>query len=134
MSLFSSLVPSLARQPVATRSDAPASTERTLKPVYEIRETDDAFGVTAYLPGVTKDTLDITAEDSVLTIRGRRAWTTPKDWTVLYRESADAVFELSFTHDHAIDLDKIHAEIRDGVLRLSLPKAEAIKPRKIAIA
>jgi HSP20 family molecular chaperone IbpA len=132
MSLFNTLIPSLNRAP-APRESASAETVPTVKPVYEIKETDDAFGVTVQLPGVTKEGLELTAEEGALRIVGRRTWKKPDGWTSLYRESVDAPFELVLTHDNAINPDKIHAEIRDGVLRASLPKHEAIKPRKIAV-
>jgi HSP20 family molecular chaperone IbpA len=102
--------------------------------LYEVKETDDAFGVTVYLPGVTKDTLELTAEAGQFRVVGRRVWSQPDGWTSLYRESSDAPFELTLTHDNAIDADKIAAELRDGVLRVSLPKAESLKPRKIAVS
>src|SRR5262249_17491307 len=102
--------------------------------VYEIKETDDAFGVTVQLPGVAKDGLELTAEAGQVRIVGRRAWKQPESWTTLYRESVDAPFELLLTHDNAIDVEKVHAELSDGVLRVSLPKPEASKPRKIAIS
>jgi len=135
MSLFSTLIPTLTR-PSAPAQAASAADQSgpTLKPAYEIKETADAFGVTVQLPGVTKDGLEITAEEGVLRIVGRRGWKQPEGWTALYRESADAPFELVLTHDNAIDAEKIHAEIRDGVLRVSLPKHEAVKPRKIAVS
>jgi len=135
MSLFNTLIPTLTR-PSAPAQAASAAGESgpTLKPAYEIKETADAFGVTVQLPGVTKDGLEITAEEGVLRIVGRRGWKQPEGWTALYRESADAPFELVLTHDNAIDAEKIHAEIRDGVLRVSLPKHEAVKPRKIAVS
>ena len=88
-----------------------------MKPAYEIKETADAYGVTVFLPGVTKDGLEITAEDGQLRLVGRRAWQPPAGWTALYRESADAAYELVLTHGNAIDTDKIAAELRDGVLR-----------------
>lgn len=132
MSLFTSLIPSLNRAPA--RPSAPAvDVAAGVKPVYEIKETPDAWGVTVYLPGVTKDGLEFTAEEGSLTIVGRRAWKQPEGWTSLYRESADAPFTLVLTHDNVLNVDKIAAELRDGVLRVSLPKHEAIKPRKIAI-
>lgn len=137
MSLLNSLIPSSrTNSPAGTSSDAqrPADLGRTVKPAYEIKETNDAFGVTVYLPGVAKDGLDLTAEEGQLRIVGRRAWKQPAGWTSLYRESDDAAFELVLEHDNAVDLDKIAAEIRDGVLRVSLPKHEAIKPRKIAVS
>jgi len=106
----------------------------TLKPLYEVRETDDAYGVTVFLPGVSKENLEITAEAGEFRIVGRRSWKQPDGWTALYRESADAAYELSLAHDNAIDADNIAAELRDGVLRVSLPKAESLKPRKIEVS
>lgn len=132
MALLHALIPSLNRAPA--RREAAANATPGVRPLYDIKETDDAWGVTAYLPGVTKNDLSITDEDGVLTIRGERSWKQPNGWTSLYRESSNLPFELTLRHDNAVDADKAHAEIKDGVLRLSLPKAESRKPRKIAIA
>ena len=133
MSLLNSIIPSLSRHPATQNGEAPASVNRTVKPAYEVKETPDAFGLTVYLPGVNKDGLDVTAEEGQLRIVGRRAWKQPEGWTALYRESTDAAFELVLAHDNAIDADKVAAELRDGVLRVSLPKHEALKPRKITV-
>lgn len=129
MSLLTSLVPSFVRsaQP-SVRDGVP-----TMKPVYDLAETDEGYALTVHLPGVTKDGLELTAESGAITITGRRAWKQPEAWTVLYRESTDAAYELVLNHDNLVDLDKIKAELRDGVLRVALPKAEAVKPRKIAV-
>ena len=133
MSLLNTLTPSLSRSPASRDEKRPADLARTLKPLYEIKETPDAFGATVYLPGVAKDGLEITAEEGQIRIIGRRAWKQPEGWTALHRESVDAPFELVLAHDNAIDTEKIAAELRNGVLRISLPKHEAIKPRKIAV-
>lgn len=134
MSLLDTLVPSFVRTP-ASRGDEnrPADLAHTVRPHYEIKETPDAWGVTVYLPGVAKEGLEITAEENQVRVVGRRNWKQPEGWTALHRESAAAPFELALAHDHAIDADKIVAELRDGVLRLSLPKHETVKPRKIAV-
>jgi HSP20 family molecular chaperone IbpA len=133
MSLLNTLAPSLSRSPADRNENRPADLANAVKPLYEIKGTTDAFGATVYLPGVAKDGLEITAEEGQLRIVGRRAWKRPETWTALHRESVDAPFELVLSHDNAIDMDKIAAELRDGVLRVSLPKHEAIKPRKIAV-
>ncbi len=130
MALLNSLIPSLGRAP--TRPDQTNPTP-SVRPLYEVKETDEAWGLTAHLPGVAKDGLSITDEDGVLTIHAARSWKQPTGWTVLYRESTDLPYELTLRHDGSIDADKARAELKDGVLRLSLPKAEARKPRKIAI-
>jgi HSP20 family protein len=134
MSLFNSLVPSLNRTPAARDENRPADLAHTVKPRFEIKETPEAFGVTVYLPGVTKDGLELTAEENQIRIIGRRAWKQPTGWTSVYRESGDAAYELVLSHENAVDTDKVAAELRDGVLRVSLPKHEAVKPRKIAIS
>jgi HSP20 family protein len=133
MSLLNSIVPSLSRSPSARDEHRPADLAHAVKPLYEIKETPDAFGVTVYLPGVSKDGLEITSEEGQIRIVGRRAWKQPEGWTALHRESVDSPYELTLAHDNAIDADKIAAELRDGVLRVSLPKHEAVKPRKIAV-
>ena len=89
--------------------------------------------MTVELPGVGKDGLEITAEENQIRIVGRRGWKQPEGWTGLHRETVDAPFELVLAHDNAIDAEKISAEVRDGLLRLALPKHEATKPRKIAV-
>lgn len=134
MSLLNSLIPSFTRPAAALDSAGEAGAVPGVRPVYEISETAEAYALTVQLPGVAKANLSITEEDGVLTIRGERAWKQPAGWTAVYRETGDRPFELSLQHDQSIDVDKIHAELADGVLRASLPKAEARKPRKIAIA
>jgi HSP20 family protein len=120
------------RQP-ASEDKRPADLGNTVKPRYDVKETPDAFGLTVYLPGVNKDGVDLTTEEGQIRIVGRRAWSQPEGWSSLYRESVDAAYELVLTHDNVVDVDKVAAELRDGVLRVSLPKHEAIKPRKIAV-
>lgn len=134
MKLLNQIVPRLSRSVARTENGGEqAEPEFTIKPAYELKEANDAWGLTVHLPGVAKDGLELSVEEGLITIRGRRAWQQPKDWTQLYRESVDAPFLLELEHDNSVDADKIHAELKEGVLRVSLPKAEAVKPRKIAI-
>ena len=134
MSLLNTLAPSFARSIANQDENRPADLGHTVKPAYEVKETTDAWGVTVYLPGVAKDGLEITAEEGQVRVIGRRNWKQPEGWTALHRESSSVPFELVLGHDNAIDADKIVAELRDGILRLSLPKHEAVKPRKIAVS
>jgi HSP20 family protein len=134
MSLLNSLIPSFNRTTALAEGARESATVPGVLPVYQVTESAEGYGLTVQLPGVTKEGLSITDEDGLLTIRGERAWKQPAGWTSLYRESSDRPFELSLRHDQGIDVEKIHAELADGVLRASLPKAEARKPRKIAVA
>lgn len=133
MSLFNTIIPTFNRPPARRDAAATAGTQ-TVQPAYEVKENADAYGLTVQLPGVTKEGLELTVEEGAFIVRGTRAWKQPEGWTALYRESVDVPFELVLTHDNTIDADKVHAELKDGVLRVSLPKIEAVKPRKIAVS
>jgi HSP20 family protein len=130
MSLLSSLVPTMNRPPA--NQEAPRG--NTVTPRYEIKENTDAFGLEVWLPGVAKDGLELTIHEGSLTIVGRRTWKKPEGWTQLYRETPLADFSLTLEHDNTFDADKVIAELRDGILRVTLPKSEALKPRKIAVS
>jgi HSP20 family protein len=131
MSLLDSLIQS--RDRTAERVDN-GHLGQAVKPYYDIVDSKDGYALTVYLPGVSKEGLQITAEHNGLHVVGRPAWKRPEDWTILFNEAAEAPFELVLEHDNSIDVEKIHAELRDGVLRASLPKAEALRPRKIAVS
>ena len=133
MSLFNSLLPTLNRSTTRANGAASATDVPTSKPEYDVKETADAYGLTVYLPGVAKENLEITAEENQIRIFAPRSFQAPSGWTPLYRESTDSAFELILGHDNLVDADKVVAELKDGVLRVSLPKHEAAKPRKIAI-
>jgi len=136
MSLLNSLIPSFARPSLDSAADNynDAGVTPGVRPVYSVTESADAYALTVQLPGVAKAGLSITDEDGVLTVRGERSWKQPAGWTSLYRESGERPFELSLQHDQSVDVEKIRAELVDGVLSATLPKAEARKPRKIAVA
>jgi HSP20 family protein len=101
-------------------------------PEVNIYETKDGYLLEAELPGVNKDGLEITLEANELTIVGRRNSEVASGEPIfLERRPVDyrRVFEL----DPAIDTTKVSAKIEQGVLRLTLPKSERVKPRKIAV-
>jgi HSP20 family molecular chaperone IbpA len=132
MTLFSSLIPQAARK-TSEVSSRNSEQHPTLKPLYEVSEKEDAWGLTVYLPGVAKEGLDFSVDSNEVKISARRAWKQPSEWTALYRESQEADYELVLSHENSLDAEKIHAELKEGVLRVSLPKAAAIKPRKITV-
>lgn len=113
----------------ATNGEARAS---TLTPLANILESADGYLVEAEMPGVTKDGLEITVENGELAIVGHRPAVTPAG-TALYRESRGLDYRRVFELDPSIDTSKITAKIEQGVLKLHLPKAEAVKPRRIAV-
>jgi HSP20 family protein len=115
------------------RNGSAAESQRSwVAPEVNIYETADGYVLEAEMPGVTKDGLEITLEGNTLTFVGRRQDEVVKG-TVLYRESEPTDYRRVFELDPAIDTGKISAEMRQGVLTLTLPKAERVKPRKIEI-
>ena len=101
-------------------------------PTVDIYETDEAITLLADLPGVEKDKLDINVEDKQLTITG--LVDEPENrLQSIYTEYGIGGYTRSFKLGDAIDQSKINAALKDGVLTLVLPKAEALKPRKIEI-
>ena len=136
MSLFTHILPPFTRAQAAACADGAAcsASESVTKPSYHVQETPEAYRLTVNLPGVAKEGLELTAEGGEIRITGRRGWTQPEGWTALHRETPASSYELVLTHDNQIDGEKIAAELRDGVLTVTLPKPEAVKPRKIAVA
>ena len=109
------------------------ATRRTIIPRYDVQEKADAFVITAYLPGVDRSALETHVDGDNLTVFGRRTWTPHAEWTTVYRESAEADYRLVLELDNRFNRDAVKAELKQGVLTLTLPKAEAVKPRRIEI-
>lgn len=101
-------------------------------PRADIYETNDAIVVVADMPGVDETSLDISLENDVLTINGYTEPECPKGYDLAYTEYRVGDFQRSFTLSNKIDQDKIEATLKDGVLRLHLPKAEPTT-RKITV-
>lgn len=130
----------MAEKTVATRSQdkTPSSSredtrsqERYITPPVDIYETTNGLVVQADLPGVAKEGLDVRVENNLLTIRGEAAHVAPGD--PIYREYGLVNFFRQFELNDRVDQSKISAELKHGVLTLSLPKAEEAKPRKIEV-
>lgn len=101
-------------------------------PECNIYETQDGYLLEAEMPGVGKDGLEITLENNEITIIGRRGHEHIQG-ELLIRESEVADFRRVFVLDPAIDTARISARMDQGVLKMTLPKAEKVKPRKITV-
>jgi len=115
-----------------------AATERirnvkTFIPRVDIYENKESLLLMADMPGVDEKTVDIELEKNILTITGRAESGTIKDAAMMYSEYEIGDYERVFTLSDEIDRDRIVATVKNGVLRLELPKAEKVKPKKIAI-
>ena len=94
--------------------------------------TEDAIVLIADVPGLKPEELNVTLEGDTLTIRGELK-TRAEDRNYLLRERATGPFERVLSINTPIDTNKVTAEFSDGVLTLTLPKAEAVKPKQIKV-
>jgi len=129
----------MAEQEMQKReASSPVETERTQAkkvfiPRVDICETKDAIVLLADMPGVDEKSIDITLEKNVLTLLGRVGPDTYEGYRAAYVEYDAGDYERAFTLSDEIDRDRIDASVRNGVLRLTLPKAEPVKLRKINV-
>lgn len=108
-------------------------TGRVFVPAVDILENEEEIIVLADMPGVTSKSVDIDLRESVLTIQGRISPAEGEKEVTVYREFDWGDYLRQFTLSDAIDQEKITAKMDQGVLRLTLPKAEKRKPQKIQV-
>lgn len=106
---------------------------KTFVPRVDIYEAKDALFLIADMPGVDENSVDVELEKNILTIAGRVNIDETKEKSLVYSEYETGDYERTFTLSDEIDREKIHATVKDGVLHLELPKAEKVKPKKIAV-
>lgn len=104
-------------------------------PALDVTENDNEYRVRADLPGVKKEDLDISIQDGVLTINAETKYEDKekKEGRVIRQERRFGKFVRSMRLGDSIDVDKVEAEYRDGVLNLVLPKAEEVRPKRIDV-
>jgi len=107
--------------------------EQFITPPASVTEIADGYMLEIEMPGVKKDGLEISVENNELTIIGRRS-IPAVEGTLIHRESRPENFRRAFEIDPSIDADKISAKIDQGLVTLTLPKAEHVKPRKITVS
>jgi HSP20 family protein len=104
-------------------------------PPTDVFEDADGIKISVELPGLTRDDVRLTLENHTLTIRGEKKQVAEEKTTKVHRyERSYGVFERSFTLPNTVDGQKVDARFENGVLTVSLPKAEQAKPREIPVA
>jgi len=101
-------------------------------PLVDVESNEEGYTIRAEMPGVDKSGLEITVDNGELTIVGHRR-TSELAGEPVYREIRNNDFRRVYELDPAIDTAKISARIEQGILTLTLPKAESVKPRKITV-
>jgi HSP20 family protein len=114
----------------ATRPEARQAAVQTIAPLVDVYETDQMYVLLADMPGVQADGLDVVAERDSLTIRGRVERTGAM---TDYQEFDLGDYYRAFTLSGDLEADKVSATLRDGVLRVEIPKSARVQPKKISV-
>ncbi len=119
-------------------AETPERGERTrakkvYNPAVDIIERKDDIIVIADMPGVNEKTVDITLEKNILTIYGKVNYEIPENHRLYLSEYGIGDYQRVFTINEEIDRDKIQASVKNGVLKIILPKAEIMKTKKIEV-
>jgi HSP20 family protein len=113
----------------------PETYKNCVRPLADIYETQEAFIIKMDVPGIEKNSVDVTLDNQVLqvhaTVKKAESNTEPK-WIQGEYELSD--YYRAFKVSDGIDGERIHAALEHGVLTIELPKSEALKPRKIHVA
>ena len=104
-----------------------------VKPSYDSCRVDDEWEIAVVMPGVKRNSVEVSLEKDELTVIGRRSDAPPESWRPLYEELPKADYRLRLQLNFEADPEKITATLEDGVLTLRLPEHEAAKPRKIEV-
>lgn len=107
--------------------------ELVFVPRVDIRETEREVVLLADMPGVDEQSVDIELERNHLALHGTFLPSMPDGYSLTYQEYDTGSFERAFTLGNTIDRDGIKAVVKDGVLRLTLPKAMEAQPKRITV-
>ena len=102
----------------------------TAYPKVNVYEYDDKIGIVAEIPGLKKDQLNIEVEEGVLTSGDKHGITEDDGAKILRRELKSSSFKRSFQLGELLDGEKVKANFKDGILSISIPKMEPVKPKK----
>lgn len=120
---------------LAAQFAAPATAERTWSPPVDVFDAPDAVVLHVELPGLAPDDIEIEVDDDVLTIRGERTFTEPEEGTRATRvERRYGRFARKMTLATGVRTDDIEATFDLGVLRVTIPKAPEVRPRRITVS
>lgn len=142
MNQNTALNPNPASRELAQTADGPSGSMREgagqrstpVLPPVDIFEDESGFTVLADLPGVSKDRLTVRVDGESLVIEGAAEAPVGGEMTLIYGEILNPFYRRSFTLTRELDPSRIEAKMQSGVLKLTIPKAEEAKPRRIEVA
>lgn len=122
------------RDEMASPAEGREPAARVWRPATDVWEDERHVTVVIDLPGVTRESIDVQFRGDTLTVRGERAFDRQEAATYLHLGRPHGEFRRSFTLNVPVEADNVSASFKDGVLTVTLPKADVVRPRKIAVA
>ena len=116
-----------------SRSAVAQRDTQAMTPRVDVVEDDSGITLLADMPGVSKESLDIKVENDALSIEGTVSAATPQALEATYAEIRVPRYRRSFTLSRELDAGRIEAQLKDGVLKLRIPKQEQAKPQRISV-
>ncbi len=121
-------------QPQTTTRQAQAQAQQPhVVPPVDVFETEQQITLLADLPGVSREGLQVRIDGDSLVVEAQASTAGPQDLQLLYGEAQVPAYRRQFTLSRELDATRIDAQLRDGVLKLTIPKAEEAKPRRIQV-
>ena len=120
-------------KPAPSESTSATAQLPVATPAVDLVDTGKEVVLYADLPGVDAAGLEVTVDGDRLTLRGRSSSQAPQGLTAVHREHAPRIFERSFVLSETIDRERIAAKITDGVATVTLPRRDAVAPRKVSV-
>ena len=114
-------------------ANEPLPQQRHVVPPVDVFETESSITLLADLPGVQREQLHVRVDGDSLVLEATAATAGPENMELVYGEQQYAAYRRQFTLSRELDTARIEAQLRDGVLRLTIPKAEEAKPRRIQV-
>jgi HSP20 family molecular chaperone IbpA len=107
--------------------------QRFVVPAVDVFETDSEITLLADLPGVTRDQLQVRVDGENLVLEAVASTAGPENLEIVYGELQCPAYRRQFTLSRELDTQRVGAQLRDGVLRLTIPKTEEARPRRIQV-
>ena len=118
---------------VQTAPDQQQAQQRYVVPPVDVFENESSITLLADLPGVTREHLQVRVDGDNLVLEAVASTAGPQDMELVYGELQSPAYRRQFTLSRELDTQRIDAPLRDGVLRLTIPKAEEARPRRIQV-
>jgi HSP20 family protein len=115
------------------RNEPDVARQPHVVPAMDIFEDENGITLLADLPGVSRENLGLRADADTLVLEATASASGPQDMELIYGEAQLPAYRRQFTLSRELDASRIDAQLKDGVLRLTIPKAEEARPRRIEV-